>query len=295
MPVDFEKLPPEEPESEKPPSRFVWTIVFFVLVLAGVIAVLLLWPKGEPTQTPWFWTCVTVYPFGLAAFVVLRRYSVFEGRRLDAIAWNKAREDHVNEVFSEASRPLAVLAATCRFSSEPKDDDLRKLLDGSVKLEPQTPPKPDSPPVNARWFEKPDADESGIRFKHDNDRQRYILTWAFSTVTDAISEAIRSLPMELRLETQLILPGIVDADEALAGWPQHEDLVLQDAGENGDGTVPIRSGRAPAGQTGVQVCVAYPGVEHEGAYKERPQQLFALWAVTRIVANVKGTSLEYKC
>ena len=64
--------------------------------------------------------------------------------------------------------------------------------------------------------------------------------------------------------------------------------------ENGDGTVPIRSGRAPAGQSGVQACVAYPGVDHEGAYKNRPQQYFALWAVTRIVSNVKGTVLEYK-
>ncbi|WP_155740335.1 hypothetical protein [Burkholderia territorii] len=45
---------------------------------------------------------------------------------------------------------------------------------------------------------------------------------------------------------------------------------------------------------GVQTCVAYTGVDHEGAYKERPQQLFALWAITRIIAGVKGTSLEYK-
>ncbi|MCG5075962.1 esterase/lipase family protein [Paraburkholderia tagetis] len=72
------------------------------------------------------------------------------------------------------------------------------------------------------------------------------------------------------------------------------DFKLQNPQENGDGTVPIRSGCAPAGGSGVQVCVAYQDVEHEGAYKGRPQQLFALWAVTRIVANVKGTSLEYK-
>jgi hypothetical protein len=54
------------------------------------------------------------------------------------------------------------------------------------------------------------------------------------------------------------------------------------------------SGRAPAGRAGVQACVAYPGVDHEGAYKGRPQQLFALWAVTRIVAKVKDASLEYR-
>jgi pimeloyl-ACP methyl ester carboxylesterase len=78
------------------------------------------------------------------------------------------------------------------------------------------------------------------------------------------------------------------------GEPVYMRYKLMPPAENGDGTVPIRSGRAPAGQAGVRACVAYLGVDHEGAYKERPQQLFALWAVTRIVANVKGTSLEYK-
>ncbi|WP_063906726.1 lipase/acyltransferase domain-containing protein [Burkholderia ubonensis] len=78
------------------------------------------------------------------------------------------------------------------------------------------------------------------------------------------------------------------------GDPIYMQYNLMPPAENGDGTVPIRSGRALAGQAGVQACVAYRGVDHEGAYKGRPQQLFALWAVTRIVANVKGTSLEYK-
>ncbi|MCP3721411.1 hypothetical protein M3I56_40185, partial [Paraburkholderia sp. CNPSo 3281] len=78
------------------------------------------------------------------------------------------------------------------------------------------------------------------------------------------------------------------------GDPIYMQYNLMPPEENGDGTVPIRSGRAPAGQSGVQACVAYPGVDHEGAYKNRPQQYFALWAVTRIVSNVKGTALEYR-
>lgn len=72
------------------------------------------------------------------------------------------------------------------------------------------------------------------------------------------------------------------------------DFVLGAADENGDGTVPIRSGQAPEGHPGVFACVPYPNVDHEGAYQGRTQQLFALWAITRIVKNVKGTALEYK-
>ena len=218
MAVDFTRLPPEDLVPENPPSRLLWTIVFFLIAIVGVFAVLLFWPKGESTQTPWFWACVTVYPFGLAAFVVLRRYSIYEGRRLDAIAWNEARKDYVRGVYDVASRPLAILAATSRFSSDAKDDEFSKLIDGSVKLEPQTPLKLDAPPVHARWFEKPDADENGIRFKHDDKRQRFVLEWAFSTVTDTVAEAVRSLPTELRLKVHLVPPGIADTDEALTIW-----------------------------------------------------------------------------
>jgi len=41
------------------------------------------------------------------------------------------------------------------------------------------------------------------------------------------------------------------------GWPTRQNFVLQEAGENGDGTVPRRSGMAPTGRSGVQVCVPY--------------------------------------
>ncbi|MEX3985198.1 hypothetical protein AB4Y45_40260 [Paraburkholderia sp. EG287A] len=218
MAVDFAKLPSVEPVPENPPSRIVWTIVFFVVVIAGIFLVLLLWPKGEPTQTPWFWICITVYPLGIATFVVLRRYSVYEGRRLDAIAWNDAREIYVNDVFDLASRPLGILVANCRFASEAKDDDFGKLLDGSVKLEPRTALKPGTPPVNGRWFERPDRNEDGMRFRSDSERRRFVLTWAFSTVTNAVAEAVRSLPPDLRLKVQLLLSGMADMDEALAIW-----------------------------------------------------------------------------
>ncbi|MGK8206228.1 esterase/lipase family protein [Burkholderia cenocepacia] len=88
--------------------------------------------------------------------------------------------------------------------------------------------------------------------------------------------------------------GTQSFDREVGRYYIRENLVLQKATEQGDGTVPVRSGRAPTGQIGVRACVAYKGVEHEGAYKQRPQQLFAVWAITRIIMNVRGTSLEYK-
>jgi hypothetical protein len=75
-------------------------------------------------------------------------------------------------------------------------------------------------------------------------------------------------------------------------WPTREEFVLQDANENGDGTVPARSGRIP--KRHVRACVAFKDVEHEPAYQKTLPQLFTLWAITKIAQNVKGTSLEYK-
>jgi hypothetical protein len=40
--------------------------------------------------------------------------------------------------------------------------------------------------------------------------------------------------------------------------------------------------------------VAYPGVDHEGAYKLESTQRFTLWAITKIAQSVKGTAMEYQ-
>lgn len=218
MPVDFEKLPPKMAVPDKPPSRFVWTIVFFVIVLVCIFAVLLLWPKAEPTQSLWFGICITVYPVGIAAFVVLRRYSAFEGRRLDAIAWNEAQERYEDGVFKDASYPLALVAAAYRFASDAKDDAFDKLLAGSVILEPRTAPKPDAPPVNARWFDEPFADEEGNRFKSDDERHHHVREWVFGALISDVADSVRALPSELRLSIQLVLPGVENMNEALASW-----------------------------------------------------------------------------
>ncbi|MBC8722527.1 MULTISPECIES: lipase family alpha/beta hydrolase [Paraburkholderia] len=72
----------------------------------------------------------------------------------------------------------------------------------------------------------------------------------------------------------------------------HKTFELQAAGENGDGTVPIRSGSAPAPYA--QAAVGYKDVDHGAAYTKLPQQKFALWGIVKVLQNVAGTTLEYK-
>ena len=91
----------------------------------------------------------------------------------------------------------------------------------------------------------------------------------------------------------------VGAIDVLAGrrdWiPIHKTFRIQPGSENGDGTVPVRSGRAP--EQFARACVGFAGIDHERAYNPTPKpqspQFFALWAITRIIGNVKGTAMDY--
>jgi hypothetical protein len=91
--------------------------------------------------------------------------------------------------------------------------------------------------------------------------------------------------------------GIIDVSAGNAGpIPIQKSFQIQPAMENGDGTVPVRSGHAPAPY--VKACIGFDGVDHEGAYNPAPHprspQLFALWAITKLVSNVQGVpTMEY--
>lgn len=221
MAVDFNHLPPRQAVPDIHPLGLLWFVIFLALVIAGIFSVLMLWPKDEPTQTTWFWICVTLYPVGIASFVVLRRYSAYEAQRLDAIAWNEAREEYLEKVFEQARRPLAILAVMTRFSSTAKDDDLEKLLGGSLKLEAQCSPVPDRPPVLANWFKKPDQDRHGNSFTEDRQRQQEVLDWIFSAVLNKAAETIRNLPAALKLKIHLILPASIRTTDAIISWRTH--------------------------------------------------------------------------
>lgn len=218
MALDFTKLPPEQSTPDTPPSRVAWTIVFFVIVLGGVFSVLLLWPTEKATRTPWFWICVTVFPVGIAALVVLRRFSLYEGDRLDAIAWNEAREKYLAEQFERESRPLAILAAAYRFSSNDTEDGFAQILAGTTKLESRSVPKPDTRPMKVRWFATPSKTEKGAPFATDEKRQKAVLPWAFDALLKQLRTPLLSLPDELPITIRIVTPDLTKANEIRDDW-----------------------------------------------------------------------------
>jgi pimeloyl-ACP methyl ester carboxylesterase len=79
--------------------------------------------------------------------------------------------------------------------------------------------------------------------------------------------------------------GHIELRGKSAGRLVQANFDIKEALENGDGTVPVRSGKASQGK--VRVCIGYPGVDHEGAYKNEAQRLFTLWSIVKIAQHVK--------
>lgn len=214
MALDFDSLPPQEPVPDKPPSRFVWTVVFFVLTLIGIFAVLMLWPAGEPADTPWFWTCITVYPAGIAGFVVSRVFSVYEGRRLDALAWNAACQRYAEQTFEHESIPLRILGAAIRVTEDDAGNRVTSIADKTITLDAEASPHEADESVAARWFQPLDA-----RLAEDEaERHVLVLEWLYNKLLDDLAELLTALPSEVRLRVLLDVSGYAGEADPVALW-----------------------------------------------------------------------------
>ncbi len=219
-PLIFSLLPSEKPLPENSPSRLVWTITFFVLVLAGVFAVLLLWPKTLPTQTWEFWTCVVVFPLGVSTLVVMRRFAHYEGHKLNIVLSNEAARGYNAHVFEVASRPLALVGAAYRFSVDPKEDAVESVRAGSVQLKTMAPLARDGEPTKARWLEVPGVNLHPGTKEHDRRRQRDVMKWLFAELINPLVAQVQTLPSGLDLRVHLLVSGEMTYTESEALWQE---------------------------------------------------------------------------
>jgi len=199
MAVDFSLLPTKETSQISAPSRFAWTVTFFLMVLAGVFITLFLWPKGTPTQTPTFWTCLTLFPVGIPAWIVLRRYSVYEGRKLDAALSDEAVQDFNDRVCAAASIPLALVGAAHRFSSDSKKNDAAQIKQGALTLEIQDPIADDGDPVKARWLVIPGMSSTSGRTEDDRKRHLLLTAWLYGELLDDLLPRIHAMAAQVPL------------------------------------------------------------------------------------------------
>lgn len=218
MAVDFSLLPPEEAVSERPPSRLAWTVAFFLMVLVGVFAVLFFWPKDMPTHTWNFWASLVLFPVGIPVWIVLRRYSVYESRKLDTALHNEAVQAFNESVFRAASIPLSVIAAAHRFSADREQNATEAVRQGSVALRTQAPIARDGEPVKARWLVVPGMKVTSGTMEDDRNRRRHVMTWLFGELLDQLSSRIQALPVRVPLRVRICTSNGLTHEENEALW-----------------------------------------------------------------------------
>lgn len=205
MAVDFSLLPTEEPFDKPSPSKPVWGVVFVVLAALGVGAVLLLWPKGMPTNGWRFWATLTIFPFGIPSFLVLRRFSSYEGSKLDGELRNEATREFNERVFSAARVPLALLGAAYRYSADKKENAIETVQQGTAMLKTQVPFAPDAEPVKARWLMVPKMRTEPGSKNDDFNRSRHVTTWLLDELLGELLPRIQALPQAMPLIVQLLV------------------------------------------------------------------------------------------
>lgn len=234
MTLNFSQLPEKIAVPDQRPSAWFWTVVFLVLTLAGVVTILLLWPKGMPTQTWKFWITLLVFPAGLATLVVLHRYGMYQGKVLDAEIYNEVCEVFTEEVVSFASRPLAVIGCAYRFSEEESVNALALtgIQDQSLSLPIFSSTNSGASPLKARQLVTTEqslllvAEQSAalnvMDQKTDGEdelaRQQAALAWVFAQLQESLAESFRLLPQSLPMAVQLKVASIVLPEAVKEIW-----------------------------------------------------------------------------
>ncbi|RQZ36472.1 hypothetical protein DIE16_19030 [Burkholderia sp. Bp9090] len=214
MALDLLSLPPEKPVLDEPPSRFLWGAVFVVLTAVGILAVLMLWPEGEPTRTPWFWICVSIYPAGFSAFVVSRRYRAYELERAKVQAWNDASRKYNAQAFARESVPMLVLAAAARVTADDTENGIDQIIDGTMKLRARASEQKANESVSARWFEPIEARLA----VDDAERHDEVLAWLYKRLLDDLKKTLATLPADLPLRVLLDVSGYIGVSDVVEQW-----------------------------------------------------------------------------
>lgn len=218
MAVDFSLLPQEEPPDDEAPSRFAWVVAFFLMVLAGVFALLLWWPKDIPTQTWKFWITLVLFPVGIPTWIVLRRYSVYEGRRSDVELRNEAVRAFNMRVFEAAGIPLAVLGAAHRISSDGRENSAERIKAGAVTLKAQDSIAKHGDVVKARWLSVPGMQNAPGGKESDLRRRHHATKWLFNQLLDDLLPNLKALPSRIPLTAHLSIANGFEPEANEALW-----------------------------------------------------------------------------
>jgi hypothetical protein len=204
MPVELPEVEPSG-DTPKPPHAMVWLGMFVVVMLAGIAVALLTWPKGEPTDTVWFWVRVLALPAltWCALFGLRLHYYDEETERRQA--QRDVRAEDWARALLFASEPLAVLG--CAYLTAPGSANVAgKIATGELVLSAKTSSSgADAVRHTALMFE--DSTEPSGRYRA-----------CFSALLEQIASSVAAIPSKVPLSVHLHLPNDVDREGLLTLW-----------------------------------------------------------------------------
>lgn len=201
MALNLSSLPPSADPLPERPSPLRWAVVFLACAMAGMVVILLLWPKRFPTATPLFWISVIGVPLVTAAVVVATRFLIHAGQERDAQTWDGARDADVAKTFRRESRPIMVLAFGHRFSMDDKENTAATVANGELLLKAQQTPSKQA--VTARWLHAIPLESGEKPAEYDAKRQLATLDDLLAGLLESVEKQIRSLPAGLPLLVKL--------------------------------------------------------------------------------------------
>jgi hypothetical protein len=214
MPIDFNRIPPLVAVPAPPkPSTIAWTTLLALMLASGAGLTITLWPASRPTNTPWFWFCVTGYPLLAWAFLLCSRLGYGYVRRTEAIAANSMNNEARDACHALASTPLAILGHAWCFSTNVEHNALDGIRNGSSKLEARRGASSVHGDVAARWLEIPEMEFSPGNELDEAARHRTICTWLLKHFTNRLAPQLNALPSQTKLQVELHVRSKLRATE----------------------------------------------------------------------------------
>lgn len=205
MPVELpESEPPEVAPS--PPRAIVWLGLLVVFMAAGVALALLTWPKGEPTNTAWFWVRLLGLPAltWCVAYGLRLHYYDQETERLQAE--REVCEEDRAKALQFASEPLAVLG--CAYLTGPGCGDVaNSIAGGKLVLSAQTTQGGTDAVRHTALELQEDQAMPGGRYRA-----------CFTALLEQIAGAVEAVPNGVPFSVCLHLPSDVDQPALQNTW-----------------------------------------------------------------------------
>ncbi|HET7329369.1 hypothetical protein [Dyella sp.] len=175
-----------------------------VIVVGGAVSTLLTWPKGEPTNTVWFWLRLLGFPAlaSLLAYGLRLHYCEQETARLQAE--DDVLAEDTAKAIQFAREPLAVLASTyvCAFENNAAE----KIVARQSRLEAHR-------PANGKFAIRHTALS---QFNQTSLLNRY--RSCFDGLLQHIGPSLHQLPTKVPLEVHLQLPTDAVHDGIVEAW-----------------------------------------------------------------------------